>query len=76
MSAGIRTQIEVADIGGNGKLDLLLGDFSSCYEAKKNLNHGKWDRLQNLIAEMDAQNATPKTFYAPEVYDVAYEQLE
>ncbi|MEN6407329.1 MAG: VCBS repeat-containing protein [Thermoguttaceae bacterium] len=53
---GVRVQIEVADLNGDGKIDLLLGDFYSVYEPKKDLTEGQKTRLKKLLADLDSCN--------------------
>jgi hypothetical protein len=48
---GIRSQIEVVDHNGDGKLDLLVGDFHTAYDAKKDLDDEGKAKLQALIAD-------------------------
>lgn len=47
---GMRVQIDVVDYNGDGKLDLLVGDFSSVYEPRKDLDEQQKKQLQDLIA--------------------------
>ena len=48
---GIRAQIEVVDYNRDGKLDLILGDFTTAYDFRKTLP--KEEKLQ--VAELMAQ---------------------
>jgi len=48
---GIRSQIEVTDYNGDGKLDLLVGDFYTAYDFKKNLSEEQKHDVRKLIAE-------------------------
>lgn len=51
---GIRSQIEVVDHNGDGKLDLLLGDFCTAYEPKPDLTDDGKKEFTQLIAEGEA----------------------
>jgi FG-GAP-like repeat len=53
---GIRSQIEVVDHNGDGKLDLLVGDFFTAYDPKPNLSDDERRELQTLAADMLAMN--------------------
>lgn len=46
----IRAQVEVADINGDGKLDLLLGDFSSRYHFRDDLTADEKAKIDTLVA--------------------------
>lgn len=48
---GIRSQVEVTDYNGDGRLDLLVGDFYHAYEFKKNLSVEQKQEINKLIAE-------------------------
>ena len=48
---GIRSQVEVADFNADGKLDLLVGDFYSAYDLRKDLSDSEKDELQQLVSE-------------------------
>lgn len=56
---GIRTQVEVVDYNGDGKLDLLVGDFCTAYHPKKNLDEEAKKQLTELITK---GNAAGKAF--------------
>lgn len=49
---GIRSQIEVADLNGDGKLDLLLGDFYSAYQFKPDLTDAQKDEFRAAHKQM------------------------
>jgi hypothetical protein len=49
---GIRAQIEVVDHNGDGKLDLLLGDFCTAYEPRT-LDESEKEQFQKLLAELE-----------------------
>jgi len=51
---GIRSQIEVVDHNGDGKLDIILGDFCTAYEFKKDLNDSQKQQARKLIAESES----------------------
>ncbi len=51
---GVRTQIEVIDHNGDGKLDLLVGDLSTALEVKPNLTDDERQALKQLVAEAEA----------------------
>ena len=51
---GIRSQPEVADVNGDGKLDLLVGDFYTAYDFKRDLSDEQKQQAKTLIA--DAQS--------------------
>ncbi len=46
---GIRSQIEVVDYNGDGKLDLLLGDFCTAYEPKSDLNDEQRKQFAEIV---------------------------
>lgn len=48
---GIRSQPEVTDYNGDGKLDLLVGDFYTAYDVKPNLTDEQKQEVRNLIKE-------------------------
>lgn len=52
---GIRSQIEVIDHNGDGKLDLLLGDFYTAYEPRPNLDDDGKKMLRALVAENESK---------------------
>jgi hypothetical protein len=49
---GIRSQIEVVDHDGDGKLDLLLGDFCTAYEVRTDLTEEEKAQVEKLEAEI------------------------
>lgn len=51
---GIRSQVEVVDYNGDGKLDLLLGDFYTAYEFKTDLSSQQKQEAEKLIAESES----------------------
>ncbi|HVU88283.1 MAG TPA: VCBS repeat-containing protein [Pirellulales bacterium] len=53
---GIRSQIEVADLNGDGKLDLLLGDFCTAYEPRANLSADETQQLKQLVADEESRS--------------------
>jgi hypothetical protein len=46
---GIRAQVEVVDYNGDGKLDLLVGDFCTAYELKSDLSDEQKTEFVKLI---------------------------
>lgn len=48
---GIRSQIEVVDFNGDGKLDLIVGDFCTAYELRTDLNDVEREQFDKLVAE-------------------------
>ena len=50
---GIRAQPEVTDFNGDGKLDLLVGDFYTAYDFKPNLSDEQKQQVKKLIAETE-----------------------
>lgn len=50
---GIRSQIEVVDYNQDGKLDLILGDFNTTYDFRKNLTTDEKKQAETLIAESE-----------------------
>ncbi len=50
---GIRSQIEVVDYNGDGKLDLLLGDFCTAYHLKKDATPTDVEQVKKLLAEQE-----------------------
>lgn len=51
---GIRSQIEVTDLNGDGKLDLLLGDFYTAYDFKPDLSEDQKQEINTLTTESDS----------------------
>ena len=51
---GIRSQPEVTDYNGDGKLDLLVGDFYTAYDVKKNLADEQKQEIAKLIKESES----------------------
>ncbi len=51
---GIRSQVEVTDYNRDGKLDLLVGDFYTAFDVKKDLSDKQKQEVKNLIAESGA----------------------
>ena len=49
---GIRSQIEVIDYNGDGKLDLLLGDFLTAYAPRVDLDGEERKKLQKMTTEI------------------------
>ncbi len=48
---GIRSQVEVTDFNGDGKLDLLVGDFYTAYDLRKDLSAKQTQAVRDLLAE-------------------------
>ncbi len=55
IAPGIRSQVEVVDFNGDGKLDLLVGDFCTTYEQRSDLTEAEKSQLKELIAEEEAR---------------------
>lgn len=51
---GIRSQVEVVDYNGDGKLDLIVGDFSTVYDFKRDLTDQQKREVEELIASGDS----------------------
>lgn len=51
---GIRSQIEVVDHNGDGKLDLILGDFCTAYDLRKDLTDKEKKELKALITRTES----------------------
>lgn len=49
---GIRSQIEVVDFNKDGKLDLLLGDFCTAFEFRKNLTSKEKQQVKTLLSKL------------------------
>jgi hypothetical protein len=54
---GIRSQIFVVDYNGDGKLDLLVGDFCSTVSPRKNLTAAQRQEMKTLREKMDKTGA-------------------
>lgn len=50
---GIRSQVEVVDYNGDGKLDLVLGDFYTAYDFKRDLSDEQKKEAEALIAKSE-----------------------
>ncbi|MEM9351575.1 MAG: VCBS repeat-containing protein [Planctomycetota bacterium] len=62
---GVRTQVEVTDYNGDGKSDLLVGDFYTAYDFKKGLTDEQRQTILELIAEHEnAKQAFSDKFLA------------
>ena len=53
---GIRSQVEVVDYDGDGKLDLLVGDFCTAYEFKSDLSEEQRQVAIELIAQNESSS--------------------
>jgi hypothetical protein len=51
---GIRSQVEVVDYNGDGKLDLLVGDFYTACDFKPDLSPQQKQEVEQLIAESES----------------------
>ncbi len=51
---GIRSQVEVTDYNRDGKLDLIVGDFYTAFDVKKDLSDKQKQEVKRLIAESGA----------------------
>ncbi|MFO0912063.1 MAG: VCBS repeat-containing protein [Pirellulales bacterium] len=54
---GIRSQVEVVDYNGDGKLDLLVGDFYTAYDFKPDLTPEQKQEVDKLIADAESLGA-------------------
>jgi hypothetical protein len=50
---GIRSQPEVTDHNGDGKLDLLVGDFYTAYDLKPGLTEAQKQEVGEMLAALD-----------------------
>jgi hypothetical protein len=50
---GIRSQIDVADYNGDGKLDLLVGDFCTYISPRENLSKAEREEVADLRRRLD-----------------------
>lgn len=50
---GIRSQVEVTDFDGDGKLDLILGDFYTAYDFRSDLTDAERAQAESLVAERE-----------------------
>ncbi len=50
---GIRTQVDVFDYNGDGKLDLIVGDFYTAYDFKDDLSQEQKNEVTALMADQD-----------------------
>jgi FG-GAP-like repeat len=53
---GIRAQPEVFDYNGDGKLDLLVGDFYTAYDFKRDLSDEQKKQVEEMVATGQAGN--------------------
>jgi hypothetical protein len=51
---GIRSQVEVTDYNGDGKLDLLVGDFYTAFDFRHDLSSDQKREIEELIAHSDS----------------------
>ncbi len=51
MARGARSQICVTDYNGDGKLDLLVGDYSNVYRQRPNLDEDERAELAKILAQ-------------------------
>ncbi|KAA0141533.1 VCBS repeat-containing protein [Gimesia chilikensis] len=51
ITPGIRSQIEVVDYNRDGKLDLLLGDFNTAYDLRKDLTKQEKAEVEILLSQ-------------------------
>ena len=51
---GIRSQVEVTEYNGDGKLDLLVGDFFTAYDFKTDLSKEKKQEIEDLIVDVES----------------------
>ncbi|QDT92235.1 FG-GAP repeat domain-containing protein [Gimesia algae] len=50
---GIRAQIEVVDYNQDGKLDLILGDFNTSYDFRKDLTKQEKKEVETMLSESE-----------------------
>lgn len=67
----LRAKVCVADWNGDGKLDLLVGDFSSAVQAPKNLTAAQKKRLKELQAQQREMSAKLGPIYTAMTAKVA-----
>ncbi|BBO36037.1 FG-GAP repeat domain-containing protein [Lacipirellula parvula] len=48
---GIRSQPEIADVNGDGKLDLIVGDFATVYAIKPDVTPEERAEFESILAE-------------------------
>jgi hypothetical protein len=53
VTPGIRSQVEVVDHNGDGKLDLLVGDFCTAYALRDDLSEEEKQAVHNLVKESE-----------------------
>jgi len=71
---GVRNQVHVADYDGDGKLDLLVGDYSSVRRLRAGLDADDRARLERVLArerELDASDAKAEAAEAKAPQDAA-----
>jgi hypothetical protein len=56
---GIRTQIATLDYNGDGKVDLLVGDFLTNISPRPDLTLGEREAMQNVQKEIETVGAAP-----------------
>jgi hypothetical protein len=56
---GIRSQIDVVDYNDDGKLDLLLGDFCTAYDPKRDLTDEQKQELRKIIRDFEQTGTNP-----------------
>lgn len=63
ITPGIRSQIEVTDFNGDGKLDLIVGDFATVYAIKPDLSASERDELKTMVKESEEVNKPVAAMY-------------
>ncbi len=55
IAPGIRSQVDITDFNGDGQLDLVLGDFYTAFDFKKNVSAEETDEIEKRLADYESQ---------------------